>query len=121
MFDSSYSQSKAANLYLANEYERRYPDSGILSIAFNPGNIRSEITRHVSIVKAYMVVRRPSYTTRLSVIANPFSGRSCSSHAWERIQSSMQVFLRILALKIKGDMLFHGEESAYLTKTSYMA
>lgn len=43
-----YMQSKLANLLLSNEMSRRYKDDGIVSVAVNPGNIRTGIQRHTS-------------------------------------------------------------------------
>ncbi|KII92397.1 hypothetical protein PLICRDRAFT_103635 [Plicaturopsis crispa FD-325 SS-3] len=42
-----YFQSKAGNLIFANELARRYGDRGIVSIALNPGNIKTELQRHM--------------------------------------------------------------------------
>ncbi|KAJ8585184.1 NAD(P)-binding protein [Rhizopogon salebrosus TDB-379] len=42
-----YSQSKFGNIVLALELAKRYGDEGIISTALNPGNIRSDLLRHV--------------------------------------------------------------------------
>ncbi|KAK3721734.1 short-chain alcohol dehydrogenase [Vermiconidia calcicola] len=42
----NYGQSKAANVLLAKEYQTRYFADGIVSNAWNPGNLESELQRH---------------------------------------------------------------------------
>lgn len=42
-----YCQSKAGNIFLAFETARRYGDDGIISVAWNPGNLQSGLYRHV--------------------------------------------------------------------------
>jgi len=42
-----YSQSKFGNIVFAKELARRYGDLGIISISVNPGNIHSDLFRHV--------------------------------------------------------------------------
>lgn len=54
---SNSGQSKAGNVFLASEFSRRHgggssspsssPPSSILSVAFNPGNLRTELQRHM--------------------------------------------------------------------------
>ncbi|KAI6143904.1 hypothetical protein BKA82DRAFT_4178849 [Pisolithus tinctorius] len=43
-----YSQSKFGNIVFSAELNRRYRDQGIVSIAINPGPIRTELQRHHS-------------------------------------------------------------------------
>ncbi|KAI5117021.1 hypothetical protein M0805_000005 [Coniferiporia weirii] len=43
-----YAQSKYGNLITALELARRYGDQGIVSIPINPGNIKTEMQRHMS-------------------------------------------------------------------------
>ncbi|KAG5648353.1 hypothetical protein DXG03_004925 [Asterophora parasitica] len=45
---SLYAQSKFANVVFSNELARRYADEGIVSTALNPGNLESELGRHVN-------------------------------------------------------------------------
>ncbi|KAG6915146.1 hypothetical protein DXG01_013041 [Tephrocybe rancida] len=42
-----YSQSKFGNVVFSNELARRYGDQGIVSTALNPGNIRTDLQRHI--------------------------------------------------------------------------
>jgi len=44
---SLYSQSKFGNVVVALELARRYGDQGIVSTSLNPGNIRSDLQRHM--------------------------------------------------------------------------
>lgn len=41
-----YAQSKACNVLLARQYQRQHPSDGIVSNAWNPGNLMSELQRH---------------------------------------------------------------------------
>ena len=41
-----YSQSKAGNVLLAREYGRRHAGEGVVSCAWNPGNLDSELMRY---------------------------------------------------------------------------
>lgn len=45
---TAYGQSKAGNNFLASEFARRYGrDGGIISVCWNPGNLFSELQRHM--------------------------------------------------------------------------
>ncbi|EUC27797.1 short chain dehydrogenase [Pyrenophora tritici-repentis] len=50
-----YATSKAGNILHALEFQRRYRDSGITSVALNPGNLSSELHRHLSSMQAWMI------------------------------------------------------------------
>jgi retinol dehydrogenase-12 len=41
-----YSQSKAANVYLASEFANHHSKAGIVSVSWNPGNLKTELQRH---------------------------------------------------------------------------
>ena len=41
-----YSASKTANWFLANEFHRRFRDSGVVNIAQNPGSLRTNVWRN---------------------------------------------------------------------------
>jgi retinol dehydrogenase 12 len=45
---TDYGQTKAGNIFLATETARRYGKSGIVSVAWNPGNLKTELRRHQS-------------------------------------------------------------------------
>lgn len=44
---TDYAQSKAGNLFLASDFAQQAQDSGIVSVCFNPGNLSTELQRHV--------------------------------------------------------------------------
>ncbi|KAF7590278.1 hypothetical protein BBP40_003015 [Aspergillus hancockii] len=44
----SYGQSKTANIWMANEIERRYGEQGLHAFSLHPGAIRTELQRHSS-------------------------------------------------------------------------
>jgi len=43
-----YMQSKFANIIVSNEMHRRFADQGLVSISLNPGNINTELYRHLN-------------------------------------------------------------------------
>ena len=47
-----YTQSKAANVFLSREYQKQVLDHGIISNSWNPGNLLSELQRHLSWLEA---------------------------------------------------------------------
>ncbi|KDQ57600.1 hypothetical protein JAAARDRAFT_268980 [Jaapia argillacea MUCL 33604] len=46
--ENLYYQSKFANVVIARELAQRYGEQGIVSISVNPGNIKTDLQRHVS-------------------------------------------------------------------------
>ncbi|KAK8249189.1 hypothetical protein IWZ00DRAFT_320366 [Phyllosticta capitalensis] len=46
-----YGQSKAANVLLGTEYARRYSKDGVLSVSWNPGNLKTELYRHLGAIQ----------------------------------------------------------------------
>ncbi|RDX45771.1 NAD(P)-binding protein [Lentinus brumalis] len=47
-----YSQSKFANVVFSNELHRRYAEQGIVSVSLHPGNLKTDLQRHISKVEA---------------------------------------------------------------------
>jgi NAD(P)-dependent dehydrogenase (short-subunit alcohol dehydrogenase family) len=45
---SAYGQAKTANIYMANEIERRYSSQGLHGISLHPGGIKSNLQVHVN-------------------------------------------------------------------------
>lgn len=43
---TDYGQSKAANVLLSREYAKRHAGKNVISAAFNPGNLQTELQRH---------------------------------------------------------------------------
>ncbi|KNZ76729.1 hypothetical protein J132_08801 [Termitomyces sp. J132] len=56
-----YAQSKYVHLVFAAELARRYGEKGIVSMAVNPGNIDTDLTRHMNPVSRWLL-RRGMYT-----------------------------------------------------------
>ncbi|KAF8956997.1 hypothetical protein BDZ97DRAFT_1955212 [Flammula alnicola] len=59
-----YCQSKLGNVLFSNELARRYGDQGIVSISLNPGNLNSDLQRHVSMIETALlkpILYAPSY------------------------------------------------------------
>ncbi|KAF4610211.1 hypothetical protein D9613_010552 [Agrocybe pediades] len=50
-----YSQSKFGNVLFSNELARRYNDQGIVSTSLNPGNLQSDLQRHLSPILMFFV------------------------------------------------------------------
>ncbi|OCK85398.1 NAD(P)-binding protein [Lepidopterella palustris CBS 459.81] len=44
---ANYGQSKAGNLFLAEGFAKEMASSGIVSVVFNPGNLHTELNRHI--------------------------------------------------------------------------
>lgn len=61
----NYGQTKAANLLLSAEFARRYPvaESGVISNAWNPGNLKSELGRHMGLQMMFinLITHPPIY------------------------------------------------------------
>lgn len=50
-----YAISKAGNVLHALEMRKRYADQGVLSVALNPGNLKSELARHFSAFQKFII------------------------------------------------------------------
>jgi len=50
-----YSQSKLGNVFVSNELARRYEDQGIVTTSLNPGNLKSDLQRHLSPFESFML------------------------------------------------------------------
>jgi retinol dehydrogenase-12 len=46
--EKDYGQSKAGNTLLAAEFANRYGIDGIISVSWNPGNLKTDLTRHMN-------------------------------------------------------------------------
>lgn len=80
--DVRYGQSKCGNLFFSSEFARRYADTGIVSVAFNPGNLKTALLRHVPTWKAYLFVRHAStYTAPVLLVADYLVPGSPSTRA----------------------------------------
>ncbi|KAK4612333.1 Short-chain dehydrogenase/reductase [Fulvia fulva] len=72
---SNYSISKTGNVLLAMETARRYGKRGIISVAYNPGNLRTGLQRHMAWWQ-YMVARMVLYSPHLGACTVLFAGWS---------------------------------------------
>jgi len=50
-----YTQSKLGNVLFSNELAQRYGDKGIISTSLNPGNLRSDLQRHISALENFLL------------------------------------------------------------------
>ena len=60
----NYTQTKAANALLASEFALRYGKDGIISVGYNPGNMKTELGRHLGrivILLLLLLVYDPRY------------------------------------------------------------
>ena len=56
--------SQQGNVVFAKELARRYGDKGIVSTSVNPGNLKTELQRHVDPISRFLIVCplfRPCY------------------------------------------------------------
>jgi protochlorophyllide reductase len=52
-----YGQSKAINMYMAALWAREHKDSGVVSLSLHPGNLRTELQRHVTGIQHWIIDR----------------------------------------------------------------
>ncbi|KAH7321293.1 retinol dehydrogenase [Stachybotrys elegans] len=59
---SKYNRSKSGNLIHAAEFQRRYPDSGVVSTSMNPGLLKTGLQRHFSPMQKFQIklIARPA-------------------------------------------------------------
>lgn len=50
-----YAQSKLGNVLFSNALAKKYADQGIISVSLNPGNLRTELQRHLSAPFAWLL------------------------------------------------------------------
>nr|POE67120.1 putative oxidoreductase [Quercus suber] len=72
---TDYAQSKACNVLLSRAYAKRYASSGIITNAWNPGNLQSELQRHQSFVEA-TITKLFIYNPKLGGYTELFAGWS---------------------------------------------
>jgi len=53
--EANYGQSTCGNLFLASEAARRYGRDGIISVCWNPGNLKTELKRHMNRILAMIL------------------------------------------------------------------
>ncbi|KAL1747096.1 hypothetical protein HDZ31DRAFT_72431 [Schizophyllum fasciatum] len=67
-----YFQSKLGNVLIASELQRRYGDKGIVSTSVNPGNLDSELYRHVGFM--HLLLRPFLYPPPLGALTQLYAG-----------------------------------------------
>ncbi|CAA7262941.1 unnamed protein product [Cyclocybe aegerita] len=72
---SLYAQSKLGNVLFANEFGRRYADQGIVSTSVNPGNLRSDLQRHLSVFERTFI-NWMLYPTSFGALTQLYAGTS---------------------------------------------
>ncbi|EIM88722.1 NAD-P-binding protein [Stereum hirsutum FP-91666 SS1] len=50
-----YAQSKHGNVVIANEFARRYAKDGIVTTSCNPGNLKSDLQRHLNPISHFLL------------------------------------------------------------------
>jgi len=50
-----YAQSKLGNILVSNELARLYGEQGIVSTSLNPGNLKTDLWRHFSLIENFLV------------------------------------------------------------------
>ena len=71
----NYVQTKAANAFLASEFAHRYGKDGIISVGWNPGNMRTELGRHMSFA-FYVLVQPLLYKPKFGAYTVLYAGWS---------------------------------------------
>lgn len=57
--DGNYSQTKAGNVFMAREFAKATPQTGVVHAAFNPGNLQTELQRHWTGFSHWVTVSLP--------------------------------------------------------------
>lgn len=76
-----YSQSKFGNVVVSNELHRMYADQGIVSIALHPGNLKTDLQRHVS--KIERCITNPLlYPAPMGALTQLYAGTMPQAAEW---------------------------------------
>jgi len=70
-----YGQSKLGNIQVSNEFARRYGNQGIVSVSLNPGNIQSDLQRHLPLLQYYLL-STILYSTSFGALSQLWAGTS---------------------------------------------
>lgn len=73
---SDYAQSKGCNVLLAKEYQKRYGKDGVVSNAWNPGNLSSELQRHQNKIEGVITESLFCHPVKLGGYTELFAGWS---------------------------------------------
>ncbi|KAL1671269.1 hypothetical protein EV122DRAFT_226867 [Schizophyllum commune] len=69
-----YGQSKLGNVLFSNELARRYGDQGIISTSLNPGNLSSNLYRHLSPVVVKLMNWTVLYPNSMGALTQLYAG-----------------------------------------------
>jgi len=69
-----YYQSKFANVVAALELSRRFGDQGVVSISVNPGNIKSDLQRHLPSFLRFILHQTIMYDTPIGALTPLYAG-----------------------------------------------
>lgn len=107
----NYAQSKVGNLFLAAEFARRHGrETGVVSAAYNPGNLRTELMRHANPIAAF-VFQILLYPAKLGACTELFAGWSpavghhnagCLVIPWGRVFEPRQGLQQAIRLNLEG-------------------
>jgi retinol dehydrogenase-12 len=70
-----YCQSKLGNILFSTELARQYGNQGIVSTALNPGNLKSELVRHLSAAEGFLM-NFMLYPVPLGALTQLYAGTS---------------------------------------------
>ncbi|THU94703.1 NAD(P)-binding protein [Dendrothele bispora CBS 962.96] len=68
-----YGQSKFGNIVFSNELARRYGDKGIVSTSLHPGNLRTELPRHLPAIVPYLAPL-VAYPSKMGALTQLWAG-----------------------------------------------
>lgn len=83
----NYAQTKVGNVFIARHCAKETPENKIVHVAFNPGNLRTDLQRHWSGLSAWMTVSYPNCDLR------------CGHPSWQlRLHTHHAAYFRIHSL-----------------------
>ncbi|EIW81022.1 NAD(P)-binding protein [Coniophora puteana RWD-64-598 SS2] len=77
-----YYQSKHGDVMLANELARRYGDQGLVSTSVNPGNLNTELARHLTSFRQWFLRTFISYPAPMGALTSLYCGTSPEGNQW---------------------------------------
>lgn len=77
-----YYQSKHGDVMLANELARRYGDKGLVSTSVNPGNLNTELARHLSSFRQWFLRTFMLYPAPMGALTSLYCGTSPEGNQW---------------------------------------
>ncbi|KAI9711302.1 MAG: hypothetical protein M1820_002289 [Bogoriella megaspora] len=71
-----YGQTKVGNVFLADQFAKRYGKDGIVSVSWNPGNLRTELQRHEAAWLVRVITALMLHPARFGAYTELFAGWS---------------------------------------------